>query len=374
MDDAKYMQRALELALRARGNTSPNPMVGAVVVAPNGSVVGEGYHERAGASHAESIALAAAGDRARGATLYVTLEPCDHDGATPPCTQAIVDAGIARVVAAMVDVDPRVSGRGIARLREAGIAVDVGVGEAAAAALNRAYVHHRKNLRPFVALKMAASLDGAISPRPGARHRLTGAKAAAFVHQLRYEYDAVMVGAHTAVTDDPELTVRPTRPRAVPYLRIVVDSRGKIPLDLHLVRETRTAPTLIATTSAMPADRREALGELGVEVVTCRATATGFVDLEDLLSELGRRNVLSVLCEGGPTLATSLLAGKLVGRVYWLMSPEILGSARVAPAIDGVAGGTRLEVESATMLGDDVLIEALSVQHSARQPDAESTV
>lgn len=359
MDDARFMQRALELAAKGRGNTSPNPMVGAIVVAPGGAVVGEGHHERAGTDHAETIALRAAGDRSRGATLYVTLEPCDHEGRTPMCSRAIIDAGIRRVVIAIQDPDPRVSGKGIQRLRDAGIEVELGVEENRAAALNRAYLHHRNRSSSFVTLKMAASIDGAIAPRAGVRHRLTGVKAAAFVHDLRFEHDAVLVGVHTAITDDPELTVRPARHRAVPYLRIIADSKGRTPLESHLVRDAAATPTMIATTSAIPAERRDALLERGVQVMTCAAAPGGHVDLADLLSQLARRNVLSVLCEGGPTIATALLAQKLVGRIYWFIAPEILGAATVAPSIDRVAGAARLRIESAVMLGEDILIEAV---------------
>jgi len=359
MDDARFMQRALQLAAKGRGNTSPNPMVGAIVVAPGGAVVGEGFHERAGTDHAETSALRAAGDRAKGATLYVTLEPCDHDGRTPACTRTIIDAGVRRVVIAVEDADPRVNGKGIQQLRQAGLEVAVGIENEAAAALNRAYLYHRKNATSFVTLKMAASIDGAIAPRAGVRHRLTGVKAAAFVYDLRFEHDAVLVGVRTAMTDDPELTVRPTRPRAVPYLRIVADSLGRIPLTSHLVRDAAATPTMVATTAAIPAERRDALLELGVDVVTCAATSDEHVDLADLLSQLARRDILSVLCEGGPTIATALLAQRLVGKIYWLIAPEILGAASVAPAIDRVAGATRLRIESAVMLGEDVLVEAL---------------
>src|SRR5579872_507482 len=359
MDDARFMQRALELAAKGRGNTSPNPMVGAIVVASGGAVVGEGNHERAGSDHAETIALRAAGDRARGATLYVTLEPCDHRGRTPACTQAIVEAGIRRVVVAIEDPDPRVRGKGIQQLRDAGIDVAVGVEASGAAALNFAYLHHRSRARSFVTLKMAASIDGAIAPRAGVRHRLTGAKAAAFVYDLRFEHDAVLIGVHTAITDNPELTVRPARPRAVPYLRIIADSNGRTPLASHVVQDAATTPTMVAATTAIPAERRDALLERGVQVVTCASTPDGHVDLADLLSQLAQQNILSVLCEGGPTIATALLAQKLVGKIYWFIAPEILGAATVAPAIDRVAGAARLHLESAVMLGEDLLVEAV---------------
>ncbi|HEY5093734.1 MAG TPA: bifunctional diaminohydroxyphosphoribosylaminopyrimidine deaminase/5-amino-6-(5-phosphoribosylamino)uracil reductase RibD [Candidatus Eremiobacteraceae bacterium] len=361
MDEALHMRRALELAAKARGNTSPNPMVGAVILGADGHPAGEGYHDQAGSRHAEVMALEHAGEKARGGTLYITLEPCDHEGRTPPCTQAIVSAGILRVVVAAEDADSRVRGRGIAKLRAAGVQVDVGLGRAEAAELNVAYTHHRTTGRSFVSLKMAASLDGAVAPRAGVRHRLTGTKAFEFVNELRYTHDAVLVGVHTAIVDDPRLTVRPPRPRAVPYLRIVTDDRGHLPLDGHLVRDAATTPTLVVTTAAMPADRREALTEHGVEFLVCHATAEGYVDLGAMLTALGERGIISILCEGGPTIAAAMLAGAHVGRVYWLVAPEILGSATLAPAI---ATATRtptrtgLRIDSIAMLGLDLLVTA----------------
>jgi diaminohydroxyphosphoribosylaminopyrimidine deaminase/5-amino-6-(5-phosphoribosylamino)uracil reductase len=361
MDDTHHMRQALQLAAKGRGNTSPNPMVGAVVVAADGALVGEGFHERAGEPHAESIALAHAGARARGGTLYVTLEPCDHEGRTPACTQAIVSAGIRRVVVATEDTDARARGSGIARLQAAGVDVAVGSGREEAIILNAAYLHHRTTGRSFVSLKMAASLDGAIAPRAGVRHRLTGAKAFDFVNELRFEHDAVLVGVHTAIVDDPKLTVRPARPRAVPYLRIVADARGHLPLDGHLTRDAATTPTLVVTTEAMPADRRDELASLGVEVLNCRATSDGYVDLTAMLTALADRGIVSVLCEGGPTLAAGLLDGGHVGRVYWLIAPEILGSATLAPAIAASSRmpiPTGLRIDSTAMLGPDLLVTA----------------
>jgi diaminohydroxyphosphoribosylaminopyrimidine deaminase/5-amino-6-(5-phosphoribosylamino)uracil reductase len=336
-------------------------MVGAVVVAADGTSAGEGFHERAGSPHAEVHALSQAGEKTLGGTIFITLEPCDHQGTTPPCTQAIIDAGIQRVVVALEDADERVRGRGIARLRAAGLQVDVGIERSAAAALNEGYIHHRTTGRSFVTLKMAASLDGAVAPRAGVHHRLTGPKAAAFVHQLRFDHDAILVGVHTAIVDDPQLTVRPSRPRHVPYLRIVADAHGKLPLDGHLVRDAAATPTMVVTTTAMPSQTRATLQEHGVEVSVLPATPQGHVDLDALLKELGRRNIVSVLCEGGPTLAASLLAGAHVGRVYWFIAPEILGSAASAPAIDAAPStpsATGLRIESAVMLGADILVSA----------------
>jgi diaminohydroxyphosphoribosylaminopyrimidine deaminase/5-amino-6-(5-phosphoribosylamino)uracil reductase len=219
---------------------------------------------------------------------------------------------------------------------------------------------------------MAASLDGAVAPRAGVRHRLTGAKAFEFVNDLRYTHDAVLVGVHTAIVDDPRLTVRPPRPRAVPYLRIVADDRGHLPLEGHLVRESATTPTLVVTTPAMPEERREALTARGVEVLVCPATPEGFVDLSAMLTALGSRGIVSILCEGGPTIAAAMLAGGHIGRVYWLVAPEILGSATLAPAIATTTrtpSRTPLRIDSTIMLGSDLLVTATPSKTASNHAD-----
>jgi diaminohydroxyphosphoribosylaminopyrimidine deaminase/5-amino-6-(5-phosphoribosylamino)uracil reductase len=368
MDDLHHMRRAFDLARIARGNTSPNPAVGALITDAAGAIVGEGHHERAGSHHAEAVALAQAGEKARGGTLYTTLEPCDHEGRTPPCTQAILAAGVRRVVVAVEDADAQVRGRGIARLRAAGLQVDVGVGRDEAEELNAAYTFHRRTGRSFVALKMAASLDGAVAPRAGVRHRLTGPKAFDFVNELRYEHDAILIGVHTAIVDDPKLTVRPSRPRAVPYLRIVADAHGILPLDAHLARDATTIPTMVAGTEAMPAARRSELESRGVEVLVCPATPEGYVDLGSMLQTLGGRGIVSILCEGGPTLAAGLLAEAHVGRIYWLVAPEILGSAALAPAIatsTRIHGSIGLRIDATAMLGPDLVITSTPLNISS---------
>jgi len=354
MNDEVLMRRALRLAARGAGNTSPNPMVGAIV-AREGQVIGTGFHERAGTDHAESAALGRAGEAARGSTLYVTLEPCAHRGRTPPCIETIIAAGVARVVVAMEDPDERVRGRGIAALRAAGIAVDVGSGEAQARALNRAYVHHRRTGTPYVSLKMAQTINGKISDRPGTRMQLTGEAAAKFVRGLRYEHDAVMVGVNTVVVDDPELTVRPRKRRALPYTRIVVDSGGRIPPSSAVLRRQTSAKTIVATTDAMPQRVRELLQKKHIDIVTCARNAGGQVEIPDLLVQLGGRGVLSILCEGGPTLASSLLRARLAQRVYWLIAPRLIASEGAVDAIFGLPDA-RLRIESVEALGADALV------------------
>ena len=357
MNDDAFMAMALAEGERALGNTSPNPMVGAVV-ARDGAVIASGRHERAGAPHAEAVALERAGEAARGATLYVTLEPCAHHGRMPPCTEAIVRAGIARVVVAVIDDDRQVRGVGIERLRVAGVRVDVGPGEAQAREMNRMYSHQRRFGRPFVTLKMAQSADGAIGLRPGERFQLTGYEAEAFVHRLRYEHDAVMVGVGTVVSDDPQLTVRPHRERAVPYRRIVVDSLARTPLDRHVVRDLAAARTTIVVTAQAPPARVAALRAAGTDVLECASSGEGRVDLRDMLERLGADDVLGILCEGGPTLASALLDVELADELDLLVAPVVLGTASSAPAFVPLRDPRRLRLRSTTHLGDDVLFVA----------------
>lgn len=358
MDDKRYMRAALELAKNGLGQTSPNPMVGAVVIDMGGAIVGRGHHEKAGADHAEVVALHEAGEKARGATLYVSLEPCIHQGRTPPCVEAIVNAGIARVISAMEDPDSRVRGAGHARLREHGIHVEVGVGAEDAMRLNRAYVHHRKTGRPFVTLKMAQSLDGNVASRSGERRQLTGKRAANFVRKLRFEHDAVMVGVRTVRIDDPQLTVRPFKPRAVPYTRVIVDGRGSIPLKARVTKDQLRAKTIVATTDLMPVATRDALVKRGVSILECARDEHGLVDLSDLLKKLGEANIISLLCEGGPTLAASLLRGRHVSHVYWLVAPLLLGGEDAVPVIGNGLLNVQLRLDNIRRLADDVLISA----------------
>ena len=356
MRDEELMDIALAHAARASGNTSPNPMVGAVVAPTGGDPVpiATGHHERAGAPHAEAVALERAGTAARGATLYVTLEPCAHHGRTPPCTDAIVRAGIARVVLATLDEDPHAGGA--EQLRAAGVHVDVGIREPQARQLNRMYFHQRRTSRPFVTLKMAQSADAAVAPRPGERYQLTGSVAAEHVRQLRFEHDAVMIGVGTAIADNPQLTVRPFKERAVPYVRVVIDAEARLPLASALVAEQAQATTIVATTARAPAERTGALREAGVEVLELPQAADGCVDLHALLERLGARGMLGVLCEGGPTLAAALLDTDLVDEMHLLIAPVILGTAERAPTFYHLATSRSFQIETVDALGEDVLI------------------
>jgi diaminohydroxyphosphoribosylaminopyrimidine deaminase/5-amino-6-(5-phosphoribosylamino)uracil reductase len=364
--DEAWMGRAVALAEGGRGATSPNPMVGAVLVR-DGRVVGEGFHQAAGTAHAEAAALAAAGDLAAGATCYVTLEPCAHHGRTPPCADALVAAGVARVVAAMADPDPRVDGAGLARLRAAGVEVVTGPGAEAAATQNAAYLTHRRLGRPRVTLKAAASLDGKVAAPDGTSQWITGPDARADGHRLRAEADAVLVGAGTALADDPRLTVRLPGHAGRQPLRVLADATGRVGPGGHLF--DGEAPTLVATTPAAPAAAVDAWKAAGAEVLICtqaRGTVgggSGGVDLEDLLRALAARGVLELLVEGGPTLQAGLWAAGLADRLVWYLAPLAIGGAG-APGLLGGAGAAtladarRLRLASVDRLGDDLRIVA----------------
>ncbi|MCL6552942.1 MAG: bifunctional diaminohydroxyphosphoribosylaminopyrimidine deaminase/5-amino-6-(5-phosphoribosylamino)uracil reductase RibD [Firmicutes bacterium] len=331
-DDRRYMEEALALAARAAGRTSPNPMVGALVVA-GGQVVGRGFHARAGEPHAELLALREAGARARGATVYVTLEPCAHQGRTGPCADALIAAGVRRVVAAMVDPDPRVRGRGLARLRAAGVEVEVGLLEDRARRLNEAFVKHRLTGLPFVTLKWAMSLDGRIAGADGRPVAITGEAARRYAHGLRDTHDAVLVGVGTVLADDPLLTCR--LPGGRNPLRVVVDSRLRTPSTARVVATVGAAPTLVATTMAAPPERVAALRHAGVEVLV-QEHAAPRVALRPLLEDLGRRGVLSVLVEGGATVHAAFLAASLADKVVALVAPVLIGQTGAPTPVAGL--------------------------------------
>ena len=314
--ERRWMRRALALARRGWGRTSPNPMVGAVLVR-DGAVVGEGWHTAHGAPHAEREAMAAAGEKARGSTLYVTLEPCNHVGFTPPCVPALVEAGVARVVYAAPDPNPDARAGGDA-LRRAGVAVESGLEADASRDLNAAFYHRFSNARPFVTLKLVVSLDGAIadaSRRPG---WLTGERSRRHVHALRAGHDAIAVGSGTVLADDPQLTVRGVRKPRVPPTRVVFDRRGRIGAESRLVKTAGRVPTLIVTSDPPPAGV-VALAAKGVGVVPATTLAEG-------LAALRRHGLGSVLCEGGAAFAGALLADGAVDRLVIFRAPVVLGA------------------------------------------------
>lgn len=349
-NDQLWMARALELARRADYATSPNPMVGAVVLDENGRLAGEGYHTAKGAPHAEEVALAAAGARAQGGTIYANLEPCTHAHRSPACADAIAAAGIKRVVVAMEDPDTRVNGNGVRQLRAAGIDVAVGVGAAAAQRLNEFYTVHRTTGRPFVAVKFAMSLDGKIATRTGRSRWITGEQARAHGHQLRHEHDAILVGVNTVVKDDPELTTRLNdKEKARQPLRVVLDSRLRMPRGARVL----DGHTLIATTRSGAVD--------GAEVLPLDADQAGRVPITGLLDELGRRGIISLLVEGGGETHASFLAARLVDKVYAYVAPIVIGGKEAPGPVagDGVEdlkSALRLRDTTVTTFGDDTLI------------------
>ncbi len=337
-EDLAWMRAALSLARRGLGNVWPNPAVGCVIVR-DGIAVGRGWTQPGGRPHAETEALARAGAAARGATAYVTLEPCCHWGRTPPCTDAMLAAGIARAVIALRDPDPRVNGEGIARLEAAGVAVTEGVAEAEAAFVNAGFVSRIRAGRPLVTLKLATTLDGRIAAANGESRWITGAEARRVAHLLRASHDAVLVGAGTAAADDPALTVR--LPGAMPNarpgpVRVVADGRLRLPLTSILVATARETPTWILTRPGNDRARIGALAEAGCTVIEVPADpATGQPDLAEGLRALSQRGITRVLAEGGGTLAASLLRADLVDRLAWFGAPAVLGGDAV-PAIGGL--------------------------------------
>jgi diaminohydroxyphosphoribosylaminopyrimidine deaminase/5-amino-6-(5-phosphoribosylamino)uracil reductase len=328
---AEYMRLALEAARRGRGAVEPNPLVGAVILDAQGRMVTTGWHERYGGPHAEIVALQQAGERARGGTLIVTLEPCCHYGKTPPCTEAILRAGIRRVVAALMDPFPAVAGQGLQRLRQAGIEVIVGIAEAEARRLNAAYLKRLSTGQPWVHVKWAMSLDGAIASGSGESRWISNAASRQQVHQLRGTMDAIVVGGGTVRVDDPLLTARPPGPR-VP-LRVVVSARGQLPDDCQLLRTARQVPTLLYT-SAEALPRLQRWQTAGVEIVTLpwhstTDAPTAGLSLTALLDDLSRRGCTHILVEGGATLLSSFWQADAIDEWHVFLAPLLLGSARL---------------------------------------------
>jgi diaminohydroxyphosphoribosylaminopyrimidine deaminase/5-amino-6-(5-phosphoribosylamino)uracil reductase len=342
-DDLTWMRLALAEAERGRGAVEPNPMVGAVVVR-EGVAVGLGHHARFGGPHAEIVALEAAGSAARGSTLYVTLEPCCHTGKTPPCVEAILRAGVARVVAAIRDPFPRVDGGGFTRLRAAGLAVDSGVEADAARRLNAPYLKRLATGLPYVTAKWAMTLDGKTACASGDSRWISGPRSRSLVHELRGQMDGIVVGIGTALADDPMLTARPPGPRVA--TRIVLDGAARLPIDGQLARTTRDAPVLVAVTDRAPADRVAALEARGCEVVTF--PGAGPVPVVPLLEQLGRRGLTNLLVEGGGGVLGAFLDAGQVDAVDVFIAPAIEGGTHpFGPArgagVASMAGALRLD-------------------------------
>lgn len=360
MKDHQYLKMALDLAAEAMGRTSPNPMVGAVVVR-EGEIVGTGFHARAGTPHAEVVALKNAGDSARGSTLYVTLEPCCHHGRTGPCTEAVIASGVRRVVAATTDPNPLVAGKGLDRLREAGLEVDVGVMEEEARKLNEVFIKYITTGRPFVVMKAAVSLDGKIATRSGDSKWITGPEAREYGHRLRDRYDAIMVGVNTVLADDPALTSRPAREGRDP-VRIIMDSSARTPPGARVIKGPSEAPAVIAVTGSAPRDRVQKLREAGAQVVTLPANGEGRVDVPALMEHLAGREITSVLIEGGGEVHASALSSGMVDKAAWFIAPMLIGG-RDAPGPLAGRGPLRLqeavvlERVSVSRMGNDIFIE-----------------
>ncbi|SFJ90153.1 bifunctional diaminohydroxyphosphoribosylaminopyrimidine deaminase/5-amino-6-(5-phosphoribosylamino)uracil reductase RibD [Thermoflavimicrobium dichotomicum] len=325
-----WMRLAWQLAQSTAGQTAPNPMVGAVVV-KDGYMVGSGAHLRAGTPHAEVHALNMAGEQAKEATLYVTLEPCNHYGRTPPCTEKILDSGIKRVVIGSLDPDPLVAGKGVERLREAGLEVILGVCEKECQRLNEAYFHHRRTGHPFVTLKMAMTLDGKIATIQGDSKWITNEESRQMVHQLRRQYDAILVGVGTVLKDDPRLTSR-LEAGGIHPLRVILDSRLRTPVDAAIT-DTSVAPTWIFTTEGRDPEKERQLTAKGVRIIS---TGMGpLVDLDVVLSELGRHGILSLLVEGGGEVNAAFLHGNYVQKVIAFVAPKLLGGRQSRTAVEG---------------------------------------
>lgn len=358
MDDHGHMRSALALASRGLGRVAPNPAVGCILVR-DGIVVGRGWTQPGGRPHAETEALRRASAAAAGATAYVTLEPCAHHGSTPPCADALIAAGVSRVVVAIEDPDPRVAGRGLARLSAAGIQVEVGVGAEQARHLNAGFLKRIERGLPLVTLKLATTLDGKIATHTGESRWITGPAARGLGHMLRRQHDAVMVGSGTVLADDPELTVRLPGLGDPPPLRIVVDGRLRTPLTAKLVIAAARIPTVIVTHAGGDPLRAQAFRDCGVDLIEAPRDRDGNVDLQVALAALARRGLTRILVEGGATLAASLLRAKLVDRLAWFRSPGLIGGDgmdAVKPfGTDRLAEqalGTRLSV---MRLGQDLL-------------------
>lgn len=345
------MKMAIELAKNAVGRTSPNPLVGAVIV-NRGRVVGCGWHKKAGTPHAEVHALNAAGELAKGATLYVSLEPCSHFGRTPPCCDAVIKSGIKRVVVAMTDTNPKVSGRGIKKMRDAGLEVRTGILEAEARSLNKIFFKWIEKNLPFISIKSAMTLDGKITTASGQSKWITNEKSREYGHRLRDINDAIMVGINTVLTDNPALTTRLAEGGKNP-IRIILDSRGRLPLDAAVINDG-SAPTIVAVTDSAPQDKVAALAAKA-RVLRITADENGYVRLPELLSKLAQENICSILVEGGATLIGSFIEQKLADRAYFFIAPKIIGGKTAKTAVEGT--GIR-DLRDAAALGN-VTIESL---------------
>ncbi len=337
--DWHWMKRALELAEKGRGFVEPNPLVGAVLVKED-RLIGEGWHERFGEAHAEINALKQAGERARGTTLFVTLEPCCHQGKTPPCTEALIQAGIRRVVAAMSDPFPRVAGRGAEQLRKAGIDITFGLGEDESRRLNAPYLKLLSRARPYVHAKWAMSLDGKIATRSGDSRWISNEASRRRVHELRGRMDGILVGIGTVLADDPLLNARPPGPRLA--TRIILDSQGRIPPESQLMRTAREIPIMVVTGPDITPQKRESLSSVGCEVLSL-PTSEARPQVEALLDELGRRRITNLLVEGGAEVLGSFAAADAIDEFHVYIAPHLVGGSGALSPVGGLGVETMKE-------------------------------
>jgi diaminohydroxyphosphoribosylaminopyrimidine deaminase / 5-amino-6-(5-phosphoribosylamino)uracil reductase len=353
------MRAALALARRGLGAVWPNPAVGCIIVDAAGAVAGRGWTQPSGRPHGETEALARAGSRAKGGTAYVSLEPCSHWGKTPPCADALVAAGLKRVVVPLMDPDPRVSGRGIAQLKDAGVAVEVGLCAAEAEEVNAGFLKRIRTGRPLVTLKLATSLDGRIATHSGESRWITGEAARRRAHLLRATHDAIMVGSNTVLADDPLLTCRLPGLEARSPVRIIVDGRLRVPLTARIVADAGRAPTWFLVREGVDEARRHAFAECGAEIIELPPGAGGEAELGAALDQLGHRGLTRVLVEGGGGLAAALLGASLVDRIAWFRAALVLGGdgipAVAALGLDKLASAPRFERLSIEAVGEDVL-------------------
>jgi diaminohydroxyphosphoribosylaminopyrimidine deaminase / 5-amino-6-(5-phosphoribosylamino)uracil reductase len=370
--DEQFLHRAIDLARHGIGLASPNPLVGAAVVDPQGNVIGTGTYTFDGLKHAEILALQSAGEKARGSSLYINLEPHAHQGRTPPCTDALIHAGIRRVVASMADPNPRVSGRGFEQLRAAGIQVEVGILEPEARRLNEAFARYIRHGVPLVTMKSAMTLDGKIAPSAPARTPgspgvpaggwITGETARLHVQEQRHENDAVLVGVGTILADDPLLTDRSGKPRRRRLLRVVLDSHLRLPLESRLVQSARGGDVLVFCVSADQKERGE-LQKRGIQVEQILSAESGRPDIQAVLHRLAELEVTSLMIEGGSTINGIALASGVVDKVFLYYAPQIMGDADSLPfASEASFGGTqspwRARQSHLHRFGDDVAFEA----------------
>lgn len=355
-----YMKRALELAKGGWGRTNPNPLVGAVIV-KDGAIIAEGFHKELGCSHAEASALQNTKQDVKGSTLYVNLEPCSHYGRTPPCAKAIIEAGIKEVIVAMVDPNPKVAGRGIQMLEDAGIHVTIGVLEEEAKKLNEIFIHYITTKKPFVIMKTAMTLDGKAASVSGDSKWITGEASRQYVHVIRDRVSAVMVGVNTVVKDNPMLTARLQSKECKDPVRIIVDSKGRIPLESNVLHIDSKAGAILASTSSIDKEKEKLLLDMGVQIIKAD-NCTGEVDLTTLMGKLYELEIDSVLLEGGGSLNASALNAGIVNKVMMFIAPKIIGGSTAITPVEGAGfqlmkDAVKLKDIEVTRFDEDVLIE-----------------